>query len=365
MSSISVDAITDINGGNTTSINGTTPNAYNTVGKNRIINGNMMIDQRNSGAAVTTSGSFPVDRFSVLNATDGAFSSQQDTSVPVGFINSLKFTTTTADASLGATQYARCHQRIEGLNCADLGWGTVNAKTVTLSFWVRSSLTGTFGGALTNSAFDRSYPFTYTISSADTWEQKAITITGDTSGTWLTTNGLGIQVIWGLGVGSTYSGTADSWAGAGYLSATGAVSVIGTLNATWYITGVQLEVGESSTEFEHRPYGTELQLCQRYYWKNGNYAGYAFLAVGMDQGTAGEFLVTFPVQMRASPTASISGCRFRYNGGGNTGVSIIANYASTLSTDLNLSGCNASTGVIVFLQTFGNASDYLAFDAEL
>lgn len=233
--------------------------------KNRIINGAMVIDQRNAGAAVTASGAYPVDRFVALNDSDGAFSAQQDSSAPNGFINSLKFTTTTADASLGSTQYAAIQHRIEGLNVADLGWGTANAKPVTLSFWVRSSLTGTFGGNISNSATNRGYPFTYTISAANTWEQKSVTIAGDTTGTWLTTNGIGIRVTFGLGAGSTYSGTAGAWAGATYVSATGAVSVIGTLNATWQVTGVQLEVGSTATSFDYRPYGTELALCQRYY----------------------------------------------------------------------------------------------------
>jgi hypothetical protein len=231
--------------------------------RNRIINGDMRIAQRGT-AAVTASGAFPVDRFSIGNGTDGAYSAQQDSSAPTGFINSLKFTTTTADATLTTTQNIVCVQRIEGTNISDLGWGTASAKTVTLSFWTRSSLTGTFGGALRNSANDRSYPFTYSISVADTWEQKSVTIAGDTTGTWLTTNGIGIQVVFGLGVGPDRSGTAGAWAGVRYESATGATSVIGTLNATWYITGVQLEVGSVATPFERRPFGTELALCQRY-----------------------------------------------------------------------------------------------------
>jgi hypothetical protein len=158
-------------------------------------------------------------------------------------------------------------QSIEGFNVADLGWGTASAKSVTISFWVRSSLTGTFGGALYNNSFNLSYPFTYTISSADTWEYKTVTIAGDTSGTWLTNNGIGLGVNFGLGTGSDFSGTAGAWTGSGLLSATGAVSVIGTLNATWYVTGVQLEVGSVATPFERRPYGTELALCQRYFEK--------------------------------------------------------------------------------------------------
>ncbi len=185
--------------------------------KNRIINGAMVIDQRNAGSAVTTDGAYPVDRFIVFEDTDGAYSAQRDTNAPAGFINSLKWTTTTADTSI-ASQYAGISQSIEGFNVADLNWGTANAKTVTLSFWVRSSLTGTFGGSFRNSANNRSYPFTYTISVADTWEFETITIAGDTSGTWLTDNGAGLKIFFGLGVGSSFSGTAGAWSGSNFFT---------------------------------------------------------------------------------------------------------------------------------------------------
>jgi hypothetical protein len=278
---------------------GTVAAAFNSNGlffRNRIINGDMRIAQRGT-AAVT--GGYPVDRIAVANSTDGLISGQQDSSAPAGFVNSVKFTTTTADATLTTTQNAQCLQSIEGTNVADLAWGTANARTVTLSFWVRSSLTGTFGGSLRNNALDRSYPFTYSISVADTWEYKTVTIPGDTSGTWLTTTGIGISVLFGLGAGPDRSGTAGAWAGANYVSATGAVSVIGTLNATWYVTGVQLETGSVATPFERRPYGTELMLCQRYYWKGGNACAGIF-----NSGTTARFGVLFPVEMRAAPTVS-------------------------------------------------------------
>jgi hypothetical protein len=271
--------------------------------KNRIINGDCRIDQRNAGASVTFNASatqFVVDRFGGFEDTDGEMTGQQDSSAPAGFVNSVKLTTTTADASLSATQRVIFRQNIEGQNVSDLGWGSANAKTVTLSFWTRSSLTGTHGGAISNNAQDRSYPFTYTISVADTWEYKTITIAGDTTGTWLTTNGIGIRVIFGMGVGSTYSGTAGAWAATRYESATGAVSVIGTLNATWYITGVQLEVGSVATPFERRPYGTELVLCQRYCLRVGDGL------TGIASGTSGIYLCPFFANpMRASPTTTL------------------------------------------------------------
>jgi hypothetical protein len=305
MSTVKANAIIDASGGNTATINSMTPTADSLQGfRNRIINGNMRIDQRNAGAAVTANDSYTVDRFLNQNDTDGTFSAQQDSSAPAGFVNSLKFTTTAADASLAATQRCAIQHRIEGYNVSDLGWGTADAKTVTLSFWVKSTLTGTFGGALQNSAANRSYPFSYTISVANTWELKSVTVAGDTSGTWLTTNGIGLRVYFGLGMGSTYSGTANAWAAADYRSPTGAVSVIGTLNATWYVTGVQLEVGSVATPFERRDYGRELAMCQRYYYKQQAADANARFATGYNnQTTTAVAMVFFPASMRTAPTA--------------------------------------------------------------
>jgi hypothetical protein len=240
--------------------------ANNVTMRNRIINGAMVIDQRNAGAVVTpttTATGYAVDRFGGDCSVNSKYTVQQSTTAPTGFNYSLKATSSSA-YPVGAGDYFYLFQVIEGYNVADLGLGTANAKTFTLSFWVQSSLTGTFGGSFRNGAGNRSYPFTYTISSANTWEQKTVTVAGDTSGTWLTTNGAGLRAEFALGVGSTYSGTAGAWAGATYLSATGATSVVGTNGATFYITGVQLEKGTTATPFEQRLYGTELQLAQRY-----------------------------------------------------------------------------------------------------
>ncbi len=239
--------------------------------KNRIINGNMAIDQRNAGASVTPTadGTYTLDRWSVGITQSSKFSVQQSATAPTGFINSLLCTSLSA-YTVASGDILALVQRVEGLNISDLGWGTANAATVTLSFWVRSSLTGTFGASIRNSAQNRSYPFSYSISSANTWEQKSVTIVGDTSGTWLTTNGTGINLSFGLGVGSTYSGTAGSWSANSYASATGAVSVVGTSGATFYITGVQLEKGSTATSFDQRAYSQELAMCQRYYENMGN-----------------------------------------------------------------------------------------------
>jgi hypothetical protein len=236
--------------------------------RNRIINGAMVIDQRNAGASITpTAGQYSVDRFQFDLTQASKFTAQQNAgsvTPPVGFVNYLGMTSSSA-YSIGSSDFFRLIQKIEGFNCSDFAWGTASAQTVTLSFWVRSSLTGTFGGAIRNAAGSRSYPFSYSISAANTWEQKTITVVGDTTGTWASDNTSGIELNWSLGAGATYSGTAGAWSGSNLISATGAVSVVGTNGATFYITGVQLEKGSTATSFDYRPYGTELQLCQRYY----------------------------------------------------------------------------------------------------
>jgi hypothetical protein len=332
MSTLKVNAVTDASGGNTATINSMTPTADSLQGfRNRIINGDMRIDQRNAGASVTgPNGYQTVDRFGFYISASNKFNAQQNAgsvTPPTGFVNYLGITSSSAYSVLTADFFV-VQQTIEGTNIADLAWGTASAKTVTLSFWVRSSLTGTFGGALANSAFDRSYPFTYSISSANTWEQKTITITGDTSGTWLTTNGIGIRVMFGLGVGSTGSGTAGSWSGVGYYSATGATSVVGTNGATFYITGVQLEVGSVATPFERRDYGRELIMCQRYFFTmtSGSSApANDPLALAVATTTTDIAVqIRYPTTMRTDPTVYSSltvGDRFRINGNVNVNSS--------------------------------------------
>lgn len=273
--------------------------------KNRIINGGMVIDQRNAVAAVATDNAYPVDRFGQRQVGGGVLSYQRSSTAPAGFINSLSVTVTTADASIAAGDNYQLFQRIEGLNIADLGWGTANAQAVTLSFLIRSSLTGTFGGALINSASDRSYVFQYTISVADTWEYKTIVVPGDTSGTWLTTNGLGVGLIFDMGSGSNFEGTANAWNAAQNRRASGNVQLVGTLNATFYITGAQLEKGSVATPFEFRSIGQELALCQRYYYRIAPAAVAKLLISGGSFFTSSQASLsgTFPVQMRAAPSA--------------------------------------------------------------
>ena len=292
--------------------------------KNRILNGQMVIDQRNAGALVNpmADSTYYLDRWRASSSQASKLSIGQNAgsvTPPAGFTNYMGFTSLSA-YSITSTDIFGIAQNIEGFNVADLGWGTANAQPVTLSFWVRSSLTGTFGGSFRNSASSRSYPISYTISSANTWEYKTITVAGDTSGTWLTTNGIGILLFFSLGSGSTYSGTAGSWSGSVYTSSTGATSVVGTNGATFYITGVQLEKGSTATSFDYRPYSTELQLCQRYYINYGQCGLIAYSTQGVVA------TVSYPVTMRASPTVSIS-----YNGVANTVYTIQTGATSVIT----------------------------------
>ena len=278
--------------------------------RNRIINGAMVIDQRNAGASVTATsdGQYTLDRWKVGLTVSSKFSVQQSSTAPAGFSNSLLVTSLSA-YSVGSGDTFLFQQNIEGFNTADLSFGTANAKTVTLSFQVYSSLTGTFGGSLINSAANRSYPFSYTVSSANTWTQISITIAGDTSGTWVgATNGIGLGVRFGLGSGSSFSGTAGAWATGNIVQPTSTVSVVGTNGATFYVTGVQLEKGSTATSFDYRPYGTELQLCQRYYevLSYNTSEGFCALSAVMPAGSNNRFQWSFKVTKRAASTVALA-----------------------------------------------------------
>ena len=328
--------------------------------RNRIINGDMRIDQRNAGASTTpTASGYNVDRWNVLISQASKFSVQQNAgsvTPPAGFTNYLGFTSLSSYSVL-AGDYFINRQAIEGYNMSDLAWGTANAKTVTLSFQVYSSLTGTFGGALQNNASTRSYPFSYSIPVANTWTTVSVTIAGDTSGTWQTTTNTGIFVCFSLGMGSTYSGTAGSWAATNYLSTTGAVSVVGTNGATFYITGVQLEVGTVATPFERRLYGQELVLCQRYYeksWDQTNAVGTITntgITYWYNGQTGASALVTVPYKVVKRTAATIT----LYSG--STGASgVVRNSTSavdvtgytTFSADSGFAGGTNAAGALAF-----------------
>ena len=282
------------------------------VNKNRIINGDFRIDQRNAGASVTASTTgneiYTLDRWSYYASQASKFTVQQNAAAvtpPAGFTNYLGITSSSA-YSITSSDWFTIKQSIEGFNGSDLGWGTANAKTVTLSFWVRSSLTGTFGGSVRNSLGNRSYPFSYSIPVANTWTLISITIAGDTTGTWATDNTTFAQIFFGLGVGSSNSGTAGAWAAAGYGSSTGATSVVGTNGATFYITGVQLEVGTSATPIERRLYNQELANCQRYYEVLTANGSLAMIGTTTSISTQDNWAMwQYKVEKRATPSVSL------------------------------------------------------------
>ena len=338
---------------------------------NRIINSRMEIDQRNAGASVTpANGEYTLDRFVAFVSQSSKFSVQQNAGAvtpPVGFTNYLGCTSLSAYTVDAAERFV-IRQQVEGFNVADLGWGTANAKTVTLSFWVYSSLTGTFGGSLKNGANDRSYPYSYTISVADTWEQKSVTIEGETTGTWLTTNGIGVRVQFSLGAGASDSGTAGAWASSNFNSATGATSVVGTDGATFYITGVDLRLGEYATapSPDFRSYQQELALCQRYYWRNTG-ALYAMHGAGtVFSATLADIYVKLAVSMRTAPTISISATQIQV-GGSNFVPSGISG-ASGITNDVafaRLTSSGMTTGQAAILTSNNNSAGYFDASSEL
>lgn len=304
--------------------------------RNKIINGAMEISQRGTSAVTVNSASrtYALDRFfGYGESADGVFTIQQDTLAPAGFVNSAKVTVTTADASVGASQLYLFAQSIEGLNTVDLAWGTSSARTITMSFWVRSSLTGTFGGAINNSNTNRSYPFSYNITVANTWEFKTITIPGDITGTWLTTNGVGINIWFDMGSGSSVIGTAGSWSSNSFWGATGSTRLISTLNATWNITGLQFEVGSVATPFERRLYGTELQLAQRYYYRQNTLT---YFNGNSGNSTVARGGAKFAVTMRATPTIIV-------NPGSNNGGADGQAYISNTNSNTNITSVSTIT----------------------
>jgi hypothetical protein len=361
----------------TAKVNGATVfNASSSMGfKNRIINGAMVIDQRNAGASVTpTDGQYALDRWKARLTQASKYSVQQSSTAPTGFTNSLLVTSLSA-YTVGVSDYFFLAQLIEGFNAADFGWGTANAQTVTLSFWVRSSLTGTFGGSFRAGPSTRCYAFSYTISAANTWEQKTITVAGDTSGTWATNNTAWGEIDFGLGVGSSLSGTAGSWAGTTYISATGATSVVSTNGATFYITGVQLEKGSTATSFDYRPYGTELQLCRRYYYMiRANQGSGSFSKYGLGFATATTNFrcqINSPVPMRSAPTTLDYSTTYSfyavYDGTGDTvATGFSFDQAAPTITSINMSAASGLTQSRVgTLQANNTTSGYIGLGAEL
>jgi hypothetical protein len=341
--------------------------------KNRIINGAMVIDQRNAGASTNNAGgttTYALDRWSYYGTSSSKFSIQQSSTAPAGFSNSILITSLAA-TTIGTNDEYWLNQKVEGFNTADLSWGTADAKTVTLSFWVRSSLTGTFGGSFINSAFNYYYAFSYTISSANTWTQVSITVAGPTAGTWIgSTNGVGLAVVFGLSAGSTYGGaTTNTWTSASYkVLPTGAVNILATNGATFYITGVQLEKGSTATSFDYRPYSAEFAMCQRYCNVIRPNSGSSAICSGLCYTTTVTLnSFVYPVQMRSAPTLSYSALADFYVvnlSGGNTVSAFSITGASTSNCRLDVTSSSLTAGQGCIVQT-ANTSSVLTFSAEL
>ena len=341
--------------------------------RNKIINGDMRIDQRNSAATAVTTNDYSADLWYNENGCNAVLSAQQSTDVPTGqgFFSSLKVTSTTGDASIGAGQFAVITQHIEGSNSAALAYGSANAKQIVVSFWVKATVTGTYSLTLYNNGATRILPTAYTVSVSNTWEKKTVVIAGDTSGTWLTTTGRGVSVNFYTALGSTYLGTSGVWNGSNIYGATGQANAWASNNNVFAITGVQLEEGGVATPFEYRPIGVELALCQRYYYRvvyNGS--GNTILngtGVAYSAGNQIELFMFNPVQMRTTPqtleTANIGASDLRTADSGIASVVTgFINNSSPLGFRIRLTATCAWTGTAFPILFSGG---YLALGAQL
>ena len=316
----------------------TLPDSAYLANRNRIINGAMQIAQRGTTGTAGAGGSYlACDRWKAWDASDAAVTVSQEADGPTGqFTKCLKYNITTADASITVSQFGMIRQMIEGNNIIGLGFGTASAQSVTISFWVKSSLTGSHGGALNNGNEDRSYPFAYTVSSADTWEKKSVTISGDTSGTWDTDSTAGMIVTFGLGTGTTYQGTADEWQAGNYFQPSGTIQNIGTIS-NWNVTGVQLEIGDTATPFEYKTYGQELAACQRYYREIAGYTG-------VGRNSPATIRVSCPIspEMRATPSVALGSTNNFQDGDGTViagdGLSNLSSTSSAYAGLFTVSG---------------------------
>ena len=342
------------------------PSAGSLSGRNRIINGDMRIDQRNAGGSVADMRStYTLDRWVGRGQSGGGVQSCiQSSTAPAGFTRSALITTTTSATPSAGHPY-RFEQFVEGFNFADLAWGTANAQSITVSFWVRSSLTGTFGFSVSNSAANRSYVGQYTVNAANTFEYKTVTIAGDTSGTWLADNGIGVRLAFDTGSGSDSETTAGAWTAAFAVRSSGNVRLIATNGATFYITGVQLEAGTVATPFERRSYGQELALCQRYFF-SARQGITAIANAGYGGGTVAFAGVVFPVPMRVAPTSAPTAV-MQLDYPGVTNYTQSSAYAAGsfepgggLVEMQNFTGL--STGVLLFVR---QTSGQIQFNAEL
>ena len=349
------------------SVQNTAPSGFGF--KNRIINGAMVIDQRNAGASVTPAdGAYTLDRWRAGLSQASKLSVQQNAGAvtpPSGFKNYLGVTSLSAYALTGSDVFM-IQQKMEGYNVSDLMLGTASAATFTVSFLVRSSLTGLFGACFINGAGDRSYPFSYTISAANTWEQKSITLVGDTSGTWLTTNGTGLELRFSMGGSGTYVGTVNTWGTGNYVTPTGCVSVVGTNAATWQVTGVQLEKGSTATSFDYRPYGTELGLCQRYCYTISLTAAGDF-GVGACTSGGVQAFVPYPVTMRSAPTVTFATAGNFVIADGTAGYTVTSTGTTNITTNQTTAnmGASGTTGGRAGMLRWNTGTAFILSSAEL
>jgi hypothetical protein len=339
--------------------------------RNKIINGAMVIDQRNAGAsvAVTVTGYGTVDRIrAILTAAPGAYSLQQVSDAPNGFSKSLQLTVTSTDATPASDRQYGLQQRVEGFNTADFNFGSAGASAVTLSFWVKCSVIGTFGGVIQNSANNRSYVFSFSVVVANTWEYKTVTIDGDTTGTWLTDNGSGLFLQFTVGADSAVLTTPNVWSAANFKGPTGQANLMATSGATFQITGVQLEAGDTATPFEHRSYGQELALCQRYYQRLTSSVKYTAFAAGISSTTSGaSYYVKLSNTMRSAPTVSFNDLLATDNTAYELAVTAGTMTAQAGTDSLRLN-CDNASGATQFRPAFlvaNTSSSFLDFSAEL
>ena len=295
--------------------------------KNILINGACIFNQRFGSGTYTLTGSsdyYPVDRFRSWANGGGQFTIQRSDNAPPGFKNSMMYTVSTIDTSVGSSEYYCIQQRIEGYNIAHLGLGTSDAKPVTLSFWVKSDLTGTYSGSFFNTGQSYTCVFEYQINQADIWEYKTLTIPAATIGSFTTDSNYGLGIWWDLGSGTGYNNTPFVWKNAGDFRSANQVPFIGTSGAKFRMTGVQLEAGRNATEFEHRSYGEELALCQRYYWRVPNAR---WLNGYKRHDSKIYYQLDTPVPMRSTPTPTIHS------------VGVLTNHQSALGGAVQTTNC--------------------------
>ena len=280
--------------------------------RNMVVNGGMTVSQRYETSEYTpTNNEWTLDQMRYDLSQSGKFKVQQVTDAPAGFSHSMKVTSLSAYTS-GASDYFLLQNFIEGTDSARLGWGTSDAQTVTLSFYVKSSIAGVHACGIRNQAYNRSKTETYTINNANTWERKTVTFTGDTSGTWLTSTNSGLKINFDLGSGSNFvASSTGTWLSTPDFITSNSVKVLATNGATWYITGIQLEVGDTVTSYEHKSYGEEIAKCQRYYYllyRRGSSSDGNICIGGLGScytGTSIYIDLGFPTQMRAAPTLEV------------------------------------------------------------